>query len=162
MKKIKKLIGIMAVTAAGWTVGKFNEKIKQEKRLDERDELNKKMGCFYRLLIQWLTLKRDGESLAEYFRYNGYSTIAVYGMRELGEQLVAELKGTDIQVKYIVDQNATNIPSDLPKYTPEDRLPEVDVLVVTAIYYFQDIQEMMEAKISCPIISLEDVVYGLS
>lgn len=161
LKKIKGFIGAAAGAVIGSVGGRIYERIKQERRLDEQEELNKKMHFFYQLLIQWLTIKRDGINLAEYFKYNGYQTIAVYGMRELGEQLISELKGTDIQVKYIVDRNADKLAVNLPKYKPEDNLPQVDALVVTAIYYFQDIQEMMEEKIDCPIISLEDVVYGL-
>lgn len=162
MRKIMKLINFIMIVLTSLTIGKISERIRQEKRLDKREDEVKKMNCFYQLLIQWLILKRDGESLAEYFKYNGYHTIGVYGMRELGEQLIAELKETDIQVKYIVDKNADKIVSNLPKYTPEDKLPQVDALVVTAIYYYQDIQEMMEKRINCPIISLEDVIYGLS
>ena len=52
--------------------------------------------------------------------------------------------------------------TDLPKYSPDEKLDVVDVMVVTAIYYYQDIEEKMSKKVDFPIISLEDVVYGLA
>ena len=83
-------------------------------------------------------------------------------MRELGERLEAELNGSDIQVRYVIDQNADNINIKLPKYTVSDDLPEVDAVVVTAVYYYQDIEETLSRKVDYQIISLEDVVYGIA
>lgn len=81
-------------------------------------------------------------------------------MRELGERLEAELNGSDIHVRYVIDQNADNINTKLPKYTVSDDLPEVDAIVVTAVYYYQEIEETLSRKVDYQVISLEDVVYG--
>lgn len=161
MKSIKKIINILMMVTISVGLGRVYERFKQEKKLDLQEEVAKKLNCFYQLLIQWLVLKRDGKNLAEYFKYNGYDNIAIYGMRELGEQLLLELLKTDIHVKYIIDKNAEEIVCDLPKFKPEDMLPQVDAIIVTAIYYYPDIQETLEQKVKCPIISLEDVIYGL-
>ena len=82
-------------------------------------------------------------------------------MKELGELLVRELEGTEIEIKYIIDQNADSIETDIPKHKPCDELEPVDAIVVTAIYYFQDIEESLSQKVDCQIISLEDAVYGM-
>lgn len=161
MKKIRKILGVFFTFILGVIAGGTWEGIKQEKRLDDSEEQYKKMKCFYDLLIHWLRLEQDGKTLAEYFSFNNYHTIAIYGMKELGERLIQELAGTDISIKYIVDQNCDKIATNLPKYKPGEDLPDVDAMVVTAIYYYEDIEEAMSKKMYCPIISLEDVVYGL-
>jgi lactate dehydrogenase-like 2-hydroxyacid dehydrogenase len=159
--KVKTLIGTALTGAAGVAAGMGYEFIKEEKRLDKMEDSTKKQLTFYNLLIAWLELKQEGRELSEYFEFNNIKTIAVYGMKELGERLVRELKGSGIEIKYIIDKNIDNIDTSLPKYKPDDTLEEVDAVVVTAVYYYQDIEETLSKKMDCQIISLEDVVYGL-
>ena len=45
--------------------------------------------------------------------------------------------------------------------TPEDELEPVDVIVVTAIYYFDEIEDMLFEKVDYPVVSLEDILYEL-
>lgn len=161
MSKLKTLVGISASGIAGIASGAAYGFIKQEKRIDLMEEQTKKLQCFQDLLIQWLGLKQDGKNLKEYFDFNGYHTAAIYGMTGLGRCFLEELRGTDVEIKYVVDRNADNIEVSVPKFKPQDKLEKVDVLVVTAIYYYQNIIEEMEKRVDFPIISLEDVVYGL-
>ena len=76
----------------------------------------------------------------------------------MGETLVDELKDSDIKVSYGIDQNAGGIYSDIEIFSPEDKLPAVDAVVVTAITFFEEIREMLQEKIDCPVISLEDIL----
>lgn len=46
-------------------------------------------------------------------------------------------------------------------FFPEDKLDVVSAVIVTAVYYFDEIKEEMEKKISCPILSLEDILYEM-
>ena len=82
-------------------------------------------------------------------------------MKELGERLYDELRDSEVEVKYIIDKNADAIYADIDVLTPEDELEEVDAIVVTAIHYFDEIEEMLEQKVDCPILSLEDIVYEI-
>lgn len=159
---IKTVILSIVALIIGFGVGIIYEWIREEKILDIMEDKYKKMTAFYKLLIQWLALKQEGISLAKYFEQNNYHTVAIYGMKELGERLLEELDESDIKVVYIIDQNADKIETSIPKYRPMDDLPDVDVIVVSAVYAFQDIQETMEKNVNMPIISLEDVVYGLA
>lgn len=162
MNKIARFFCIITTFLLGIVSGKFVEWVKEEKRMDKMEMKFNRMNAFYNLSMQWLALEQEQQNLSEYFKFNDYHTVAIYGMGDFGERLVAELQGTEIKVCYIVDQNADNIETRLPKYKPMDDLPHADVIVVTAIMSFQDIQEMMEKRVDIPIISLEDVVYGLA
>lgn len=124
-------------------------------------EGHRKVHALYMAFDQWLRIHQEGKTLVEYFRQNQYQTVAIYGMKELGERLYDELKGTDVTVRYIIDQNADMIYADVDVVTPEDVLEPVDVIVVTAIYYFDEIEENLSGKIQCPIVSLEDILYEI-
>ena len=41
----------------------------------------------------------------------------------------------------------------------EDDLKPVDAVVVTAITFFNEIEEQLSQKMKCPIISLEEILY---
>jgi len=158
---IGNVAGVVVSTAIGCMAGIGYEFVKEEKRLDKLEDKEKKFEAFYRLLVAWLEMKQEGKNLAEYFECNNIRTIAVYGMKELGERLVKELEETDIEIKCVIDQNVGAIETNLIKKKPDDELPEVDAIVVTAIYFYQDIAEKLSKKVDCQIISLEDAVYGL-
>ena len=92
----------------------------------------------------------------------GYSHIAVYGMAELGNRLMEDLKGTPIQVDYGIDRDIScSIARIGEVYFPEDNLPEADVIVVTPYSSFEVIKKQLEEKVKCPIISLEEVVWSV-
>ena len=110
---------------------------------------------------QWLIDKQEGKNLAGFFEDNGYKTIAIYGMSYLGERLVDELKDSGIEVKYALDKNAGNIYTGVEVKQPSADLPEVDAVVVTAVYFFDEIGEELAKLMDCPVISLEEVLFGV-
>ena len=79
-------------------------------------------------------------------------------MGELGSRLYEELRGTSVEVKYAIDKDAMSVYSDIDVLELEDDLPNVDAIVVTAVFAYDSISENLEDKISCPILSLGDIV----
>ncbi len=116
----------------------------------------------YALLNHWLELKNEGKSVAQYFEEMEYQHIAVYGMAELGNRLMEDLEGSPIQVDYGIDKDAAcSIARIEEVYSPEDMLPKTDVIIVTPYSAFEDIKKMLEKKVTCPVISLEEVVWSV-
>ena len=131
------------------------------KKRNKAEDNYSKFKEFYEFLIQWLTIKQNGKSLAEYLEKNEYHSVAIYGMKELGQRLYEELKDSGIEIKYIIDKNAQEVYADVPVVTP-DAIPEaVDVIIVTAIHYFDQILEDLSSKVDYDVISIEDMVYGI-
>ena len=132
--------------------------LNQKKKNAATDDLLQKMAEFYRLLLKWLEIEQKGHSIRSFFTGNGYKTIAIYGMKELGERLLDELKDSEVEVKYIIDKKADTMYADVDIVTPEEPLEEVDAIVVTAIHYMDEIEEMLEQKVDYPILSLTEIV----
>ncbi len=143
---------ISAAAAVGNITGKS---VNKWKRLSD-----KHLELFI-LMNQWVKIKQAGKNLSEYFEQNGYKRIAVYGMSYAGETLVGELQNTAIEIAYGVDKNAASIYADIDIVSMDDELGEVDAVVVTAITFFDEIEEALSEKLDCPIISLEDILYEI-
>lgn len=120
-----------------------------------------KLNEFYNILLRWIQVHQEGKQLTTFFRNNGYKTVAIYGMKEIGQALVDELENTDIEVKYGIDRDAPNIYVGLDLYTPDEKLPEVDVVVITAVHYFSEIKTNLENRMNSAIVSIEDVVWEI-
>lgn len=155
--------GIIAVLAmlTGGAVGAITVSSKLKKKVSIKDDYLAKMSEFYHLMNHWLILKQEGKFLSDFFKRNGYQSVAIYGMKELGERLYEELKGTDIKVEYAIDKRAKEVCVELDVMSPEEELRKVDVIVVTAIHFFDEIEHTLGSKVNCPIISLEEVIYGI-
>ena len=136
MKKLT-ISGLSALLGA--SVGAVAVGTMQKPKTVRRADHTQKMTEFYRILIEWLRIRQEGKSLVSYFIQNGYKTVAIY----------------------VIDKNADAIYVDVDVVTPEDFLEEVDVIVVTAIHYFDEIESMLGEKVDYPIISLEDIIYEI-
>ena len=156
---MRKEISTVLSIAVGAIAGGIAAEMATSKKNIEKAEIHKKLHDLYMAFDQWLLIRQEGKTLVEYFTRNGYKTVAVYGMKELGERLCDELKGSDVTVGYAIDKNADSIYTEQNVVTPDDELMKVDVIVVTAITYFDEIQEMLCEKVDCPIVSLKDILY---
>ncbi len=160
MKKgMNGMLTTLAGTAAGAVFGGIAAKNASSKKIKNLTDGHAKVHELYMAFDQWLRIRQEGKTLVEYFEKNNYKTVAIYGMKELGERLYDELENSGIEVCYIIDKNADSIYADVDVITPDDDLKPVDVIVVTAIYYFDEIEEMLSEKVDYPVISLEDILY---
>lgn len=159
---MKKILFTLITTIIGVITGfTICNKI-LSKKIEEKEIKVDKFRKYYDLLNQWMILKHKGISIERFFNEEGYSTIAFYGMGELGNRLYEELKNTEIVVKYAIDKNAGYTNSDLEVLTLEEEREKVDAIVVTAIASFDEIYNTLkEEHVDCPIISLEEIIFNL-
>lgn len=143
---------------AGYGLAKWRVTIQKniilEKNIDEANKFRE----FYGILNYWLTLKEEHKTLEFYFTQNGYEDIAIYGMKDLGIHLFEELKNTNVNVLYGIDKNADCIYAEIEVYKPGYHMPDVDVIVVTAVHYFDEIKKELQQYTDAHIISLADVL----
>lgn len=110
------------------------------------------------LLNIWLFLKQKGKDIKTFFLEHEIKTIAIYGIAVLGERLFDELEESGIEALYGIDVNACNVLSQYKIYSPSEELPQVDAVIVTPVIYYDEIKKKLEAKLDCPIYSLEEVL----
>lgn len=144
-----------AAIGMGATVYLTNKSKKQQNSYIER------YRTYYDMLNQWIILKTEGRSLEEYFKNNNYNKIAIYGMGEIGCRLYEELKETNIEVKYCIDKNLDGVYSELDVFSLEDDLEEVDVIVVSPVYDFEEIEKTISETVGYSVISLEHIIYEM-
>ncbi|MCI8376708.1 MAG: hypothetical protein HFI29_14950 [Lachnospiraceae bacterium] len=112
-----------------------------------------------KITVKWL---KNDHKITDYMEGNGYETAAIYGMSYLGECLEAALRKSGKDVLYGIDRNADRLfNAQIPIYTINDELPDVDVMIVTTLLYYEQIKSEIERKMSgkpC-IVSLEEILY---
>ena len=148
-------------TIAGVTAGALTTGRAAQKTVRATKQMSDKHLALFLMMNRWVEMKQDGKNLADYFREKGYKSIAIYGMSYAGERLLHELKDSDIKVKCGIDQKADEIYTDVDVLTMDDELPRVDAVVVTSIYFFEEISEKLTALMDSPVISLEDILYEM-
>lgn len=158
MKKgvISILSALTGAALGAGTVGKVTGKL-----IGEKKSMSDKHLALFLMMNQWVKVKQEGKNLSEYFEKNGYKKIAVYGMSYAGETLIDELKNSNITVAYGIDKNTASIYADVDILSLDEDLEPADAVVVTAITFFDEIEEKLSEKVDCPIISLEDVLYEI-
>lgn len=161
MKKIVSCLFAVIAGIVGFCAGAHAICKKMTQGYKKMEDSEKRFRGYYDLLVRWMDFNHRNQSLERYLLQEGMNRIAIYGMGELGVQLLLELKNSSIEIAYAVDQNAEDTVEGTLVYKPEDTLEEVDAVIVTPIYAFDAIKDTMKTKVSCRIISLEDVVYGM-
>ena len=156
MKKgLFPVLSLLTGVAAGVRITK---KIEQDKR-KQAEKAFGKISALFHMMNQWIKVKQDGKNLASYLKKNEYKKIAIYGMSYVGETLLQELKDTEIEVAYGIDRRTDSIRIGIDVVSPYGSLDSVDAVVVTAIDFFDEIEELLKKKVKCPIISIEDIVF---
>ena len=116
----------------------------------------RKTRYYLRIMAAWVDMLQHKTNLTDYLRDNGYEKIAIYGMRDLGERLYHELKLGGIEPVCVIDRG--DVPyGELPIYKPQDELPELDLIIVTAEYYLEDIRKDL-SKHNVEVVGISAVI----
>lgn len=156
MKQCK--FGILGVIVGG-IAGVISTVKFLEKRIVRKEKDVYRFHTYYNMLRCWVTVKQKGKSIADYLNDKGYSKIAIYGMGEVGVLFLDELKGSSVQVKYGIDRNADERCADVEIVQPSKDMETVDAIVVSAVFAYDEIKDMLEEMVDCPILALDDLIY---
>lgn len=145
--------------AAGFILGMKTAGKMADQKANENQKLAEKNRTQFFVILQWLKLRQTGKSISGYLAERGYKEVAIYGMSYTGERVLFELKSAGIEVPYGIDKRAGGVGSEIDILTPDDNLPRVDAVIVSEVFFFEEVKAMLNEKLSCPVISLEEVVY---
>lgn len=158
---IKRWLKLMMPFIAGIISGIWITVVKAAKVLDLLQRSARKDHLLCDMLSDWIMVKVDGKEIGHYLQDKGCREIAIYGMNDLGEILRKDLSQNGVTVKYAIDRNAMCIRTEIDVLLPEDELPDVDMIIVTAIAFFDEIEEKLSKKVKCPVVSLREIVKEL-
>lgn len=155
--------GIVSIVSAvmGVAVGVAAEGYRASVRVYEQKSASDKHLALYLLMNQWVRVKQEKKSIAGYLEEKGYKEIAIYGMNYVGQTLLKEFEGSDVEVKYGIDKKAEELYSEVKIVSPEEELEQVDAIIVTPITFYSDIEEMLSVKTDIPVLSFEDILYAI-
>lgn len=107
---------------------------------DKSVEALAKLSGAFDISVKWIKIRQKNHTLSEYFHKNHIKNIAIYGMAQLGRRLYDELESSDIEVKYLIDQNPKGLENILNFVTMDkDVLLDIDAIVVTVVSEEQEI-----------------------
>lgn len=144
----------------GAAIGGSLVAIKMFKMNDKVQQASDKYRLLFLMMNQWINIKQEKKSLVDYMMMMGYKNIAIYGAGYAGKTLLKELEDSPIHVNYVIDMGNTAV-ENCRVYTLRDELPNVDAVVVTPIYYYDEIEKNLSQKLNCPLLSLDDVLYRI-
>lgn len=113
----------------------------------------------YSLSNNWEKMNKEGKTFQKFFEDNKMKRIAIYGFGEIGKRLYRDLQNLDIDIAYVVDQNADRICLENVKVVDlTHELEPVDVIIVTPIQFFEEIEETLRHITKSDIVSLEEIM----
>jgi hypothetical protein len=152
-----KKYSIIFAMLIGGIAGMFLTAKSDRKKTGQIQKMSEKHLALFLMMNKWVRVKQDGKKLTAYFTEHGYHKIAIYGMSYAGETLWNELKYSDIEIAYGIERLSGRY-SYIDVLSMEESLPEVDAVVVTAVTFFDQIEQDLKEKVTCPVISLEEIL----
>lgn len=131
--------------------------IYKNKEIKSQNKKINKFKQYYEILNFWLKATFEGKSIEKVIMQQGYKTIAIYGMGEIGQRLFENLKNTDIEVAYIIDEGVSYF-DELEIKNIGDELSPVDLIVITPIFDYEIISKKLSFYYQYKICSIKDII----
>lgn len=159
------MAGIILVCLVGFILGiicviiiivpKYGLELKKRRLIIEKLQYNMKI---YNL---WMMVKAENRNISEYLKENHIHSIAIYGMSDLGNCLYKELRDSEIEVRYGIDQNPGIQLKDFEIITLQEVEEKTDAVIVTAVTAFDKIEEDLRKRGIKKILALDTILYDL-
>ena len=133
----------------------MNSELRKAKNLSDKHLM------LFLLMNEWVKVKQANKSVSEFLLNEGYRRIAIYGMSYVGQRLYDELMDSDVEIIACIDQKGGGTYFN-HNIVDVDKLPsDIDAIIVTPIFYFEEIKKNLEKNVLANIVSLEEIIYGL-
>lgn len=119
-----------------------------------------KYSVLYQQLYLWQRARNRGGSLENYLEKQGIHTVAVYGVGYIGRLVYEELLQTSVRIEYMIDQNISEnyIDEHISIIQSGNKLPKVDMVIVTPVLMVEDIRQMLQKRVESRIVSIEEII----
>lgn len=159
----KKVLISLIMSIATFITGIFVTRNIYIKKLKDIDGIVKKNDMLIKAYDKWMQLEENGKTISDILHTHGYRTVAIYGMGCLGKRLYERLKAEGTDILCGIDKNAHYMYKNLYVYAiDDDDLPEADVIIVTPIYFYDEIRDTIREYRNvdvCSLYKLFDDIY---
>ncbi len=124
----------------------------------ENDKVIDRYKSYWRFYDKWITAFEHGKYVSEYLLKQGYMHVAIYGLGMVGRHLVEQLNNSDVTIDFGIDVRGDDERRIFDVYTPEDDLPETQIIIVAVTYGFSEIYTNLRNKVACEVISLDEII----
>ena len=97
------------------------------------DKRAERYSRLFSLLETWMNRKELGLNIADDLAEREIKTVAIYGMGELGQHTVKELKNSSIEIVYVIDRNPDVDSQGHELISPDNSLNVVDAVIITVL-----------------------------
>lgn len=115
----------------------------------------------WRVFKKWVLLEEQNIGIVDWLEKHQIRQIAIYGYGYLGKHLLHELTLSGRKVNYILDKNKKVSQKSVPVFHSLENIPVSEIIIVTAVAYFEEIQENLKQYTSAKIVSLEKILDNL-
>ncbi len=112
----------------------------------------------FSLLDRWMTLEFQKDGIIRFLKKNGYSKIAIYGIGDIGKQLIGRLQAEKDLWIGAIDRNAEYIKTDIPVFKLEDFEEKVDLVLVSLIGNPQKTIQLIRQKIDAEVLTIAELL----
>lgn len=123
-----------------------------------------KLRQIMRMYNMILRCREQEVTVGTFLKEKGVNSVAIYGMGILGQSVVSELIKAKIIIEYVIDRNkAIKIP-ELRMFTSYEKVkcPRTDIMLVTAVTYYDEIKYDLMKNGCVNIVSLDDILYQMT
>lgn len=143
-----------------YTVFFMRKKREIAKQADRYERIIDNDNMIIESLVQWTILGQENKSVSDILIKMGYRKVGIYGYGHLGKALEHELEICNIEIACLIDKKVTC--SGKKIYRPFEKFPNMDAIIVTSAYYYEEIEkDLMDRKDNFKIISIDDILYQM-
>ena len=111
----------------------------------------------YRIADAWLFRKEEKSNVADNLTSEGIRNVAIYGTAKFGQHLITELELSNINISYVIDRNPKAQSRGYDLYKPDEQLPMVDAIIITAVGAYDEITKSLQKVIETRIITISEL-----
>lgn len=135
----------------------MNAELKKAKNLSDKHLM------MFLLMNEWVKVKQQNKSIAQYLKIRGISSLAIYGMSYIGQRLVDELLDSEIKIVKLYDAKSGGKYRGMDIVSAEKGSDSLhDAVIVTPIFYYDEICESLTKKGFARTINIEEIIYGMT
>ncbi len=133
----------------------------QQKKVKSMRQLSDKHLEMFLLMNRWLQNKSAGKSIGDYLRNIGIENVIIYGMSYIGKCLYEELEKEGFEISDIIDKKSNIYINKRKVKNLNEKIELADAIIVTAIYYFDELEIVLKNKFNIPIMAIDDIIYKM-